>query len=48
MKVDQSAAGKRGMYMLEAPRTGAAAYNSGLIGLETVEQALQITYEHDV
>ncbi len=37
VKVDQSAAGKRGMFMPGAPRAGAAAYGNGIIGLETVE-----------
>lgn len=36
VKVDESAAGKRGMFMPDAPRAGAAAYGNGLIGLETV------------
>jgi len=39
LKVDQSAAGKRGMFMLDAPRPGAASYNSGLTALQTVVDA---------
>ena len=40
LKVDESQAGKRGMFMPAAPRIGAAAYGNGLIGLETEQVAL--------